>query len=99
MGRLLLRPLAMDDLDAIGDYIAQDSPERALAFLGLLEEKMRLLADNPRIGHRREELPEGLRIHPVKSYLIAYRPLPDGIEVIRVVHAARQIGVLFGPGD
>lgn len=99
MGRLLLRPRALEDLDNIGDYIARDSPSSAEAFLRLLEEKMTLLAEHPRIGHRRSDLPEGLRLHPVKSYLIVYRPLPDGIDVVRVLHAARQIGILFGPSD
>jgi hypothetical protein len=33
-------------------------------------------------------------VHPVKGfeqYLIFYRPVPEGIELIRVYHAARDI--------
>jgi toxin ParE1/3/4 len=56
-------------------------------------------ADNPAFGE--------LRFFPLasrfKSYLVFYRPMPDGIEVARVLHGARDIPSIlteeFGPGD
>ena len=42
---------------------------------------------------------EGLRMHPVRGFsehLIFYLPLPDGIEIVRVLHAKRNIRRLFG---
>jgi toxin ParE1/3/4 len=44
-------------------------------------------------GSTRAEL-EGLRVFPVKgfaNYLLFYRPFPRGIELIRVLHGARDI--------
>lgn len=43
---------------------------------------------------------EGVRVFPVsrfKKYLVFYRPIQDGIEVLRVLHGARDIkGLLAG---
>jgi toxin ParE1/3/4 len=36
-----------------------------------------------------------LRSSPVGSYLVFYLPLPDGIEVIRVLHGSRDLDRLF----
>jgi toxin ParE1/3/4 len=44
-------------------------------------------------GSARAEL-EGLRVFPVKgfaNYLLFYKPLPRGIELVRVLHGARDI--------
>jgi toxin ParE1/3/4 len=35
------------------------------------------------------------RIRGFERYLIFYRPIPDGIEVIRVLHGARDIDTIF----
>jgi toxin ParE1/3/4 len=40
-----------------------------------------------------------LRYFPVKNYLILYRQLADGVEIMRVVHGSRDLGALFGTGD
>ena len=40
----------------------------------------------------------GVRFFPVsrfRNYLVFYRPVADGIEVIRVVHGARDIDTIF----
>ena len=93
MDRVNKLPTARSDLIEIWQYIADDSPENADRFLDTLEEKMGLLADNPRMGSRREELAEGLRAFPVKSYVIYYRPhgRKEGIEVVRVLNANQNI--------
>ena len=56
MGRVDTLPTARTDLTGIWQYIADDSPEGADRFLNTLKEKMGLLADNPEMGKRREEL-------------------------------------------
>ncbi|WP_244443170.1 type II toxin-antitoxin system RelE/ParE family toxin [Bradyrhizobium sp. Ai1a-2] len=45
----------------------------------------------PRAGRAREDLAPKLRSFPVGNYLIFYVPVPDGIEVVRVMHARRDI--------
>jgi toxin ParE1/3/4 len=50
-----------------------------------------LLSEFPGLGRPRDELAESLRSFPVGNYVIFYLPLGDGINVIRVLHGARDI--------
>ena len=99
MPRVLKRPEAESDLDEIWWYIAQDSPDNADRFLDRLQERCRALADFPQIGTRRDDLKTGLRSHPCGHYLIFYFPLEDGIDVVRVLHGARDLEALFDPDE
>ena len=85
------RPLAFADLADIWAFIADDSEQQADLFLNLLEVKLALLATQPEMGRARPELAPGLRSFPVKRYVVFYRPLRDGIEVLRVLHSARDV--------
>lgn len=49
----------------------------------------------PLIGISREELHPSLRSFPVGKYLIFYRLVPEGIEVIRVLHGMMDIDACF----
>jgi len=95
MPRLLKTPEARRDLIGIGAYIEADNPDAADRLLELFEQKFRLLAEFPRIGRTRDELAPGLRSFPVGKYLIFYFPLSDGINVVRVVHGARNLRRIF----
>ena len=93
------RPLVKWDLIGIWDRIAEDSERVADAFVDRIDEKLGILARQPKLGRTRDELMEGLRSSPVKSYVIFYLPLPDGIEVVRVLHGARDIEKIFQTED
>ncbi len=95
MTRILRRKDAKSDLKEIWKYIASDSKERANDFLRALNDKMEALAKNPLMGRERDEVTPGLRSFPFKRYVIFYQPLPDGIDVVRVLHGARDIDSLF----
>ena len=95
MARVLLRPLARTDLAEIWDFIAVESPDRADALLRRMAATMRRLGSNPSMGRRREELLPELRSFAVGSYVIFYQFDRVGIEVIRVLHGARDIPSLF----
>ena len=82
---------ALADLLEIGAYIALDSPRRAEAFLSRLEQKASAAARTPRIYKERNDLSRGLRSAPVGKYLILYRIVENGIEVVRIVHGARDL--------
>jgi toxin ParE1/3/4 len=45
----------------------------------------------PFMGQARFDLAPGLRMFPVGNYLIFFRPIEGGIEVIRVLHGKRNI--------
>jgi toxin ParE1/3/4 len=61
----------------------------------LFDEKLKLLADFPGMGAMREDLGPSIRTFPVGNYLIIYRPMKSGIELLRVVHGARDLRRLF----
>ena len=82
---------AEGDLIDIWIYVAQDNPEAADKLLDEIEAKFSLLADNPHIGPARPDIAPELRYSPVASYLILYRIIPGGIEIVRVVHGARKL--------
>jgi plasmid stabilization system protein ParE len=50
--------------------------------------------DNP-LGRARLELAPNLRSLLVGDYVMFYRPIDDGIEVVRVLHGARDIDAMF----
>ncbi len=78
--------------------VNEDAAER---FLLSAEETFRLLVSQPQMGRKlesRNSMLAGIRIFPVKNfkkYLIFYKPLRDGIEVVRVLHGARDLRSIF----
>jgi toxin ParE1/3/4 len=98
MARITRRPLAEADIFEIWDYIADDSFEAADRWVDRLDEKFRLLSTQPLIGRGRDELERGARSFPFGRYVIFYMPTEDGIDVVRVLHGARDIDAVFGDG-
>ncbi len=98
MAEVLRSNLAELDLMEIWAHIAEDSVGAADRFLDLLDQKCKTLAEAPRIGRLREDLAPDLRSLPVKRYIIFYRPMEDGIEVVRVLNAYRDIKRMFRRG-
>jgi antitoxin ParD1/3/4/toxin ParE1/3/4 len=57
---------------------------------------MRRLADMPGMGHLCKDLAdESLRFWAVYSYLILYRPDTSPLQVIRVLHGARDVETIL----
>ena len=89
---------AESDLEEIATYISEQSVEIALRFVQELREKCESLADAPRgypLVPRHEHL--GIRRRPYGNYLIFYRVRPDVIEVVHVLHGARDYEPLLFP--
>ncbi len=94
-GRLARTAQADDDLIAIWTAIARDNPDAADRVLDTLDARSRILADNPGLGPRRDDLAAGLRFFTVGSYLILYRVTDDGIEAVRYLHGRRNLPELL----
>ena len=99
-GKSTLRylPTSQDDLLSILDFIAQDSPSRALKFIDKLENRIGLLENNPQLGRvpRHPKLREyGYRVLVVESYLVFYIIRGQSVEVHRVVHGSRNLDHLI----
>lgn len=86
---------AEEDLIDIWLYIAHDDVRAADRVLDDIEEKLLLLADQPGLGPARSDIAPELRYSPVRRYLILYRQITDGIEIVRVVHGARDVPTLM----
>jgi len=84
-------PQAEVDLNSIWDYTAADNVKAADALLVRIEELFDMLAQTPLAGRARNELAMKLRSFPVGNYVIFYIPIPDGIEVVRVMHGRQDI--------
>ncbi|MBD2498249.1 type II toxin-antitoxin system RelE/ParE family toxin [Nostoc sp. FACHB-280] len=95
MGRFIRTAKAEEDLIEIWIYIATDNPTAADKLLDQIDTKCQMLADNPELGQARPDIASGLRYFPVNRYLILYRKISEGIEVIRVVHGARHLPDMF----
>ena len=100
--RILVRPAAEDDLDEQAEYLTiHGSVEVGLRFYRAAEETFQLLSGRPRLGRVVEfgSRPlTGVRMFPLKTFpehLVFYRPVEDGIEIIRVLHGARDLKSLF----
>lgn len=83
------------DLVEIAFHIAEENPAAADRWLDLIDEKCQRLAHAPEIGRRREDLAPHLRSFPVGNFVIFYRPAADGIQLIRILHGARDLPTLF----
>jgi plasmid stabilization system protein ParE len=82
-------------------FIAKDNPEAATQVFEAAERTFKLLAENPGLGHPRSFRRKAhcnLRVRSVEgfdNYLILYREITSGIEILHVVHVARNIGALL----
>lgn len=97
MPRITRRPLAEADIIEVWATIADDSVAAADRWVDRLDEQFRLLAAQPMMGRARDELAPGVRSFPFGRYVVFYAPLDDGIDVIRVLHGARDIDAVFNP--
>jgi toxin ParE1/3/4 len=95
---VVITDAAENDLEAIADWIANDNPERALTFVRELRQRCERLADAPRgyaLVPRYEHT--GVRRRPYRDYLIFYRIGDDKIEVLHVLHGAREYEPILFP--
>jgi len=91
MARISRLRRAEEDLLAIAEHIANDNPAAAANWLDRVEETLSLLASYPLMGEQVNHIRPGLRRFCQGNYLLFYEPLEDGIGLVRVLHAARDV--------
>ena len=87
---VVLADAAEADLESIGDFIAQDSPDRAVTYVRELREACNRLGEMPRAfplidGYRRS----GVRKRVYDDYLIFYT-VTEQVNVVHVIHGSRD---------
>lgn len=83
-------PVADADLLAASRYIASHNPQAARRWVLRVRERCAKLGEMPGLGAPRFDVLPGLRLLPVGTYLVLYREAGADVEVLRVVHGARQ---------
>lgn len=95
MARVVRSNRAQRDLEEILDYLDGQSEDAAERYATRLDEACERHAEHPQIGAKAEEYAPGLRVFTVWNYAVFYRCIDGGIEVIRLIHGARDIPRLF----
>src|SRR4051794_36072742 len=98
MAYVVFAPAAAADLTEVYEFVAADNYLAAGALVDRLEHQIAALAAQPGMGRSRPELGPRLRSFAVGKYVIFYRPIEDGIEVIRVLHGMQDIDRIFEAG-
>jgi toxin ParE1/3/4 len=93
MTRFILNPEVRQDLDDIWNYIGieKGNPSAAYRLTERLSEAFSALASQPLLGQQREDLGPNVRAFVVRPYVVLYRPQPNGVQIVQVVHSARDI--------
>ena len=98
---LYILPAAEDDLSEIGDYFDERDGALSQRFYKNFFKTVQMLAASPFLGERcqfRNPKTKGMRVWQVSSfsnYLIFYRPEGDTLQVLRVIHGARDYMAIF----
>jgi toxin ParE1/3/4 len=96
---------AFRDLDHLASYIQKDSPETAVRFLHAAEACFDLIAQIPEggtllnFGRFRDS---GIHVRTIKGFenhLVFYRPSETSVEIIRVLHGARDLSSAWDEKD
>jgi toxin ParE1/3/4 len=95
MSRIRISKTALADIRRIWTYVAKDRRASADALIDSFYKRFRLMAVNPAIGEARPDLRRGLRIMSVGKYVIGFRRVPQGVQIVRVVPGARDLGSQF----
>jgi toxin ParE1/3/4 len=99
MSRYIISPEASQDLDEISDYFLSRSLEAGEWFVNGFEQKCKNLVKFPNMGRSYAEVEPSLRGVPLEGYIILYRVIEDGVEIVRVVSGYRDLESLFSESD
>jgi antitoxin ParD1/3/4/toxin ParE1/3/4 len=92
MNEYVLSTSAEMDLDEIWEYIALDNIGAADRWVAKLFDAFEALAQNPGMGHKREDLTAyPILFWPVGAYLILYRVQGNRVEIVAVTQGAKDI--------
>ena len=72
-------------------YVAERNLSAAEKLISSFDTAAQRIAEMPGIGARRPELGVEVRSYPVGDYLLFYRSAGKGIELLRVIHGARNL--------
>ena len=99
MSRYVINVLASQDLTEISDYFAEMNIEVGERFFREFNSRCQQLVSFPSSGKSYAAIRADLRGLSIEGYIIFYRILDDGIEILRVVNGRRNLPSLFSGQD
>lgn len=84
------------DLAVILKYLDERNSAAAERLAAEIDERCTLLGEFPESGRTREEIGPGVRSSLVQKYVLFYRIKATGVEVLRILHGARDLESLMG---
>ena len=97
--RAELSARALHDLECIGDYIAQDSPQQAKSFVKKLRDQCTKIANTPFAFRLRTELGANIRSSAYGNYVIFFCADDNVLRVLRILHGSMDIEAKFMEGQ
>lgn len=97
--RAELSARALHDLECIGDYIAQDSPQQAKSFVKKLRDQCTKIANTPFAFRLRTELGANIRSSAYGNYVIFFCADDNVLRVLRILHGSMDIEEKFMEGQ
>jgi len=97
MAEAIISPEALQDREDIHNFIAMDDATAADRVIQSFEDEITLLSSQPEMGKINPRL-RHLRLWVVTQFpndLIFYRLRAGGVEVVRVLHGARDLPSIF----
>jgi toxin ParE1/3/4 len=94
--RIVRRPAAQEDVDALWAYIAQHDLAAADRMIDRIVDATGRLVQFPYSGRDHGDRHPGLRSITASPYLVFYRVMADRIEIVRVLHGARDVPTMTG---
>lgn len=103
--KVRVSPASDRDIDGHIVFIARERPEAAHRFIDALATTFDHIARMPGMGSRRDYRNprlDGMRMIPVSgfgNFLVFYLATTRTIDIVRVLHAARNIGIIFDENE
>ncbi len=91
MPQYTISPQAIRDLEEIIDYFKEKNVEAGDRLLNEFTKKCRYLTQFPLIGRSYSQIRSYLRGIPMQNYIIFYRVIDDGLEIMRVIRGDRNL--------
>jgi toxin ParE1/3/4 len=82
--------LALNDLNEVAEFIAQDNPESASRVLKCIWDAVQMLADHPHVGSAGRVLGTRELVIAGTPFIIPYRVAENTIQILRVLHGKRR---------
>lgn len=88
---------ALKDIAEIRQYLLREAgPAVSSRVVGRIRKRLSAIERMPRTGGLRPEFGEGVRFHVSGSYVIYVMVRNDGVEVLRILHAAQDRDTIMG---